>query len=179
MADPTHAEIKHCPKCKLTLPTSSFSPNRARRGDGLCAWCKPCTAAARRAHYAANRERSLATQAAYRDANRQALRTYAVNRRNANLESERERGRLSRAEVRALAVVIYGSTCVRCGASEPLEFDHVNGDGSAHRKVEDALSMLRRIARQGAPLTDVELQLLCIPCHRAKSEAERRAKLVV
>jgi hypothetical protein len=80
------------------------------------------------------------------------------------------------AERRAAAIRIYGGRCVRCGATDGLEFDHVNGDGRAHRQREGNNAMYRRIARTDAPLADVELQLLCRTHHYEKTGAERRAR---
>ena len=68
-------------------------------------------------------------------------------------------------EARAAAIRIYGGRCEGCGDSQRLEFDHINGDGGEHRKVEGATDMLRRIASSGQRITDWELRLLCASCH--------------
>src|ERR1044072_7850492 len=74
--------------------------------------------------------------------------------------------------IRAAAIRIYGGRCVTCGATEGLEFDHVNGGGENHRKTEGHRQFLRRIVVTGQRATDHEVQLLCKPCHTAKSDTE-------
>lgn len=73
--------------------------------------------------------------------------------------------------LRAEAERIYGGVCVVCGSSVRLEFDHVKGDGGAHRVWERVQQMYRRIVRYGKPLDDVELQLLCHAHHVEKTRA--------
>lgn len=68
---------------------------------------------------------------------------------------------------RAKAIAIYGGACLECGSDEGLEFDHPDWDGGEHRKTEPHDAMLRRIVREGGPLTDRHLRLLCPPHHRA------------
>lgn len=71
---------------------------------------------------------------------------------------------------RKAAEAVYGGCCSKCGSTERLQFDHVNGDGAAHRQRENVQAMYRRISRQGV-LADVDLQLLCICCHWEKTRA--------
>jgi 5-methylcytosine-specific restriction endonuclease McrA len=116
-------------------------------------------------YYAANRERLLAKaparSRAYREANRERSLTYAT---------------AYYATIRAAAIRVYGDTCESCGTTEDLTFDHPNGDGNAHRKVESPRVMLGRIARTGTRITDWELRLLCKPCHEEFTAEQRRAK---
>jgi hypothetical protein len=71
------------------------------------------------------------------------------------------------ARVRAAAISGYGGVCVCCGEADPnvLELDHVNNDGSQHRR-EVGPSMYRWALRNGFP---PRLQLLCANCHSAKT----------
>lgn len=89
--------------------------------------------------------------------------TYGVSQLKARIERMRA--------LRLEAEMIYGGVCVVCGSSVRLEFDHVNGDGAAHRTWERVQAMYRRIVRVGRPLDDVELQLLCHVHHREKTRA--------
>ena len=85
------------------------------------------------------------------------------------------RGVVSWRAKRAKAVEIYGGVCVMCGGTDRLEFDHVNGDGREHRKIEDAMATIRRIVRTGRPIEDWELRLLCWECHHGQGSKQRRA----
>lgn len=71
--------------------------------------------------------------------------------------------------IRAAAIRIYGSRCAGCGGTDRLEFDHVHGGGERHRRAEGHRQFLRRVVVSGQPATDVEVQLLCKPCHSTKS----------
>lgn len=137
----------------------------------------------------AHPERFKSSQQKYRTANREKIQEsararYAANpvrRRNSsrkwmaeNLEKSRAASRIYVARIRAEAVRVYGGVCVTCKSTDRLELDHVNNDGRAHRKIEPHTQMYARIARTGARLTDVELQLLCVPCHHTKTGLERR-----
>ena len=146
------ADAKRCPRCGLVKPSSEFSPDSSKR-DGLASKCKQCGA-------------EVAKQRYYRQ-----------------LERERARHRESKHDeyrrMRAVAIEVYGGKCVQCGATDDLEFDHVNNDGHEHRKHEDNRTMLRRIYNSGKPISDYELQLLCKPCHRRKSRAVHAAAIAI
>jgi hypothetical protein len=128
------------------LPLGSFARDKSKR-RGVKSICKECDRAKASAYYMANLE---ARQAYYRE--------------SARLRHRRHRER---------AVAVYGGCCGSCGADHGLlEFDHVDGGGEAHRAVESMRGYVARISLTGAPLMDVRLQLLCVPCHREKSNAE-------
>ena len=75
-------------------------------------------------------------------------------------EYQRKRAR----ERLAMARERLGGQCVRCGATEGLQFDHIV-PGSRVRKVSEATNWsLERF------LAEVDkCQLLCDPCHRQKT----------
>lgn len=77
----------------------------------------------------------------------------------------------------ARAVAIYGGRCVECGSQERLHLDHVFRDGLAHREIESAATMYRRIARLDHPLPEVDLQVLCSTHHGEKTGRERRLRV--
>ena len=86
-----------------------------------------------------------------------------------NIERERNRARSAYQYERDRAIEIYGGQCEHCGFTDSpqsrLEFDHVNGDGGEHRKIESSVTMMNRLARTGKKLDDWELRLLCHDCH--------------
>jgi hypothetical protein len=92
------------------------------------------------------------------------------------------------ATIRAQAIAIYGGHCERCGTTSgangsgrrmTLEFDHIDGDGGEHRKVESHQSMLKRIVAAGCPIEDRRLRLLCPPCHQFLTGGMTRYKLMM
>lgn len=150
-------QLRMCFSCCAEKPVEVFSRSKPNS-------CKDCVAAKARSRYQDNpaeRERMLARSRAYHRANPDAMR---------------EHNRAYYAKNLAAAIAIYGGCCVRCGSTDRMEFDHVNGDGAEHRKREHNQQMLRRIARTGARLPDVEIQLLCHAHHWEKTLAERRAR---
>ena len=146
---------KRCGVCKMIKSLDEFA-RRSDRPSGRISRCKECDKEKAKAYYAANRERKAAYYAA----------------RNRELSEERAE---ARALIRKMAEAVYGALCEWCGATDELEFDHVNDDGAEHRKRESDVTYVRRIARTGARLPDVDLRLLCVPCHRGPGWRERRA----
>jgi len=67
--------MKLCPDCQTEYPATLEYFHR-RGNDKLNTYCKPCANARARAHHHANRSNRLVYLAAYRDANRDKLRTY-------------------------------------------------------------------------------------------------------
>lgn len=144
---------KRCRACRELKPETDFAVRSDRRnGRGRITICKSCDRAKAAAYYAENK---AAKAARYQDERAELAETAQA--------------------VRAAAVRIYGGRCTQCGSDERLEFDHINDDGRKHRAREHHRSMLRRIVATGTQITDFELQLLCFPCHRARSTLARRA----
>jgi hypothetical protein len=66
----------------------------------------------------------------------------------------------------------YGTACVCCGATEPLEIDHVNGGGTAHRielfgHSSTSAHFFRWLIREGFP---DGFQTMCEPCNASKGD---------
>lgn len=82
--------LKQCTKCKSSYPKSEFTKSKSRK-DGLCAWCKPCTAAcqaARRERLTdAEKESQKAYQKDYRRKNLADLKAYRKNHYLENREA--------------------------------------------------------------------------------------------
>ncbi len=148
----TMTATRECRKCGERRPDEEFARDRSKP-SGFKSSCKPCDRAKSAAYYAANRDRELADdkvrgKARYDDG------------------GGRERKAASYAADRLRAVEIYGGCCVGCGSQTGLEFDHVENNGTEHRKGETTAQMFRRIARSGERLPDFPLRLLCFACHR-------------
>lgn len=148
-------ETKYCPSCDTEKPAEDFSPDRARKG-GRASKCRECDRARSRAYYAKHADE----RAAYHQANRD-RRVAAMLELNT--------------AIRASAVRVYGGACEWCGATDGLEFDHIDDDGAEHRDEEGQRAMYRRIAVTGERIADRRLRLLCRPCHRGPGWEARRA----
>jgi hypothetical protein len=138
-------DTKTCSECRETKPIGDFSVDKSKK-SGYMIRCKPCDRARARRYYTENRDKRRA------------------------YDHQKAHGRAQdRLALRKAALRIYGGVCVVCGTAANLEFDHVNGDGRNHRKLEGPFAMVRRIVQTGERLTDVELQLLCFDHHHEKS----------
>lgn len=75
----------------------------------------------------------------------------------------------------------FGGRCNACDTtSEPFEIDHVNGDGAKHRQEvfgnprgSGGTAWYRWLHSRDFDAGGYELQLLCAPCHRAKTLDEQ------
>ena len=95
-------------------------------------------------------------------------RKYTTN--PAYAAARRRSARKYNAKQRTEAIAAYGGRCACCGESEPafLTFDHVNDDGSAHRREigHDGKMICIWAKKNGYPKS---LQLLCCNCNNAKA----------
>jgi len=67
-----------------------------------------------------------------------------------------------------LAIQRYGGQCACCGETETafLVIDHINGDGSAERRILSNYQFAKRLATQ--PVDRSKYQVLCANCNHAK-----------
>jgi len=87
--------------------------------------------------------------------------------------ASRERNRQVREERKAKAINLLGGKCVKCGATERLQFDHIRNDRTTYKEMVSYLLM----QRWERLLVELEkCQLLCISCHAIKTGADRSAK---
>lgn len=128
-----------------------------------------------RAAYAANpdgqREASSARYAGLTDTER-VDRREKQNAARLRDPDRLDKRRQEQANVKREVIDGYGGRCACCGNDylPHLTLDHVNGGGTAHRRVEGGRSLyrrLRRALREGLPL-DPEFQVLCWNCNAAK-----------
>ena len=84
--------MKRCPRCRIEKPKSEFYPEK-RQKEGIRTYCKECERKARdpeyfHAYYEEHKEQSVKRSAAYRQANKEALkkyhRAYGERRRSQN-----------------------------------------------------------------------------------------------
>lgn len=114
----------------------------------------------------------------WQTANQERCREYNHRWYIANRERAASYARAYARRIRAEVLAAYGTSCVRCGSTERLELDHVNGDGRAHGIAIGApehggLRFWLALKKRGWP-TDPPIQVLCCTCHRRKGiEAER------
>lgn len=86
---------------------------------------------------------------------------------------DKEYFRLYAQKQRNKAIALLGGCCAKCGATESLEFDHVDSSTKSFH-------LNRRLASLKSPGVIAELkkcQLLCEKCHQEKTLAERAKAL--
>lgn len=89
--------------------------------------------------------------------------------RRKNIRCHRCYGDRSRAHLRLKFFEAYGKKCACCGQDDPrfLSFDHINNDGSKHRKTYTCQQMYGLARREGYPKD--KYQILCFLCNFGKS----------
>ncbi len=160
---PVRPRRKRCSVCGVVKPGDEYHHD-SEAPDGLRAQCKECRSEYMHEYGIAHREERREADRIRRARDPEHYRQYEENRREEQIAKIKA--------VRKEAEQVYGGKCAKCGATEELEFDHPNGDGFEHRKIERPNAMLLRITREGR-LTDFELQLLCAQCHLEKTREER------
>lgn len=141
--------MKTCKTCGLVLPVADFSPHK-RSKDGLRGECKKCNSAANRA---------------WRESNRDRVKTRRDEWRASNLDRDRGYSREYNRKKREEAITALGGKCSGCGNDDPrvLQIDHIDGGGGADRKNGRMAILNKAIAG------DPSLQLLCANCHCIKT----------
>ena len=85
-----------------------------------------------------------------------------------NREKIGEYKREQRKERKAYCIEYLGGKCVKCGATERLEFDHIDRTTKKYnitRKVDRTFDILKEELNK--------CQLLCYDCHKVKTISER------
>lgn len=157
---------KICSKCKTEKSFSEFRAVKPGKGckNNLHSWCKDCTRQARRQDYKDNTDRyrnnlirwhqnNPEKQAEY-DRNRDPVRRRAQQR--ASSHNRRARARMAEGfvtpDIIRKVLEAYGNVCLRCGAKENIQIDHVVP-----------------LSKGGTNLLE-NLQPLCRSCNARKSD---------
>jgi hypothetical protein len=87
-------------------------------------------------------------------------------------KAERQRGynKARRQARRTRLIGMLGGCCVRCGAIENLEFDHIDPSTKVFNVCTDLSKAWDALVEEAA-----KCQLLCKPCHVAKGAEDRPA----
>lgn len=162
--------MRTCSICGRQCALAGYFRNK-RSADGYQKHCKACHKRMADAWVQRNiekfREKSRRSVAAWRkrhpEESRKRAREHFAKHRVKYLKNNRERYARKRLEV----IARYGGRCKCCGETESafLTLDHVNNDGSQHRKVVRPGSLVTWIIRKGFPKT---IQILCFNCNCAK-----------
>ena len=142
--------MRTCGRCGGRKPDTEFAHRRKALGQ-LDNYCRPCRAAYKHAHYAANGRRYI--------------------------DSARERKRALASARASLLVGFFGShPCVDCGERDPvvLEFDHVDV------KLFNVSKGLRDHSWQAVLDEIAKCDVVCANCHRRRTARRgRHARAVV
>lgn len=164
----------YCPACKLNKPLNEFHADRGK-ANGRSTYCAPCGTAKAKERRASQPEKEKEIRKRFYAKNRETL----LIRRKKDYYKNQEREQKNARErywknpkaaklrhycmkLKALEVVSPSICCIYCGESDPkkLEIDHVDGNGTEHRKKMDGANFHYTLVREGIP-ENVRLQILC------------------
>ena len=103
-----------------------------------------------------NRENRIEYEREYREENRERINTLS-----------KELAKKYRKEKKAICLEYLGGKCVKCGATERLEFDHIKREG---KKYEISIKLTCNFDTIKEELD--KCQLLCVDCHKIKTKSE-------
>ena len=151
-----------CSRCGIDKPPEKMTRNRSRK-SGFSGYCKSCSAERAKEWQRNNPQKVLEIQ-----------RTYTRRNRDKINARRREYSRRSYRENRGAAIQKLGGECAVCGFDDmrALQIDHVNGGGTAERKVRGGQAMLAGIVKGNTE----GYQVLCSNCHSIKTFHEKEKK---
>jgi hypothetical protein len=131
--------VKRCSRCGQSKPLEEFAWRRKHK-DQRDTYCRPCRAAYKQEHYAANKERYIA-------------------------KAMRRKDRLAEENIAKLVAFFENHPCVDCGEDDPmvLECDHLGKKNFAIARALRDRSWLEIEAE----LTLCEV--VCANCHRRRT----------
>ena len=114
------------------------------------------------------RERRKEGDKRYREENKEKIREKRLEYYQLNNEKIRKHQREYIKEKRAICLEYLGGKCVKCGATERLEFDHIKREGKKY-------SIARKLTYKFDNIKEEldKCQLLCVDCHKVKTKSER------
>ena len=115
-----------------------------------------------------------AKSAAYRNAQADRVQAYAhdYNRRPEVMEQSRDFNRRRHVADRDAAFDHYGRECTRCGSTDDLQINRVDGSGQERRRADpEARTIYRWLRKHGYPQG---FQTLCRSCNLATRRAASR-----
>lgn len=156
-----------CTRCKQDKAQDQFywkvwrDKRRGTVKEGHDPMCKECIKSKQKAAYAASPDAIRERSKAYYHANRQEI---SERRKNS------EHIKAYRAELKANALKLYGTSCECCGESNPafLCIDHVANDGKVHRAMDASARNLHYWIKKHGLQDGVKLQVLCWNCNMSK-----------
>jgi len=112
-------------------------------------------------YYQLNKEKKAEYDKRYRELNKEKIREQS---KKWNKEHRRE----YRKEKKAICLEYLGGKCVKCGATERLEFDHID---RTTKKYTITGSVTNNFDNLKEELN--KCQLLCYDCHKVKTKSEK------
>lgn len=146
-----------CRVCSTELTDANWYPSLRKRNCRICSVC--------------NAEKAQA----WRDENRERANAQARKYFQSHPERVLKSGRKNRVKTRLEMVAAYGGKCAHCGINDQvvLDIDHIDNNGSIHRKQGiHGWQLYRLLKRQGWPKDNY--QLLCKNCNWRKEILRRR-----
>lgn len=173
--------MKKCYKCNQTLSLDLFNKNKSKP-DGLATECKNC-----------KKQQDKEYQTKYKDKIRRSKHEYYLEHKEEtikrvcqyakdNREEHNARGTKAKNKLKSEVFSVYSCgnpKCNHCGTTELelLTIDHVNGDGSKHRREifnnnrSGGYKMYQWIKRNDYPK---DFQVLCYNCQYRKRSIEMK-----
>lgn len=150
--------VKRCTRCGETKPLDEFN-HRSDSSDGHFAACKNCLRKYRRQYHETHRDKENRYRRQYHETHRDRENRYS---RDTNLQRK------------ILLIAHYSNNTNKCACcGEPdirfLTIDHINGNGSKHRKsigCRSGATFYRWLIKEGMP---EGYQILCFNCNIARA----------
>lgn len=115
-------------------------------------------------YYLKNKDRILKRQCEYDIRNKYKIKKYQIE------YSQRTRNNTRRQKYRRELLKLLGNKCIKCGFSDSraLQFDHINDDGHADRKLLKSADGILCYYYKNPEIAKQKLQILCANCNWIK-----------